>query len=124
MKYLSIAYLLWLAIKIATASSVGSSSDSKPLTFWQGAGFQWINPKSWAAGTSTLGTFTSSDAGNFYWQVALIAGVYVVAGIGSTSAWTLFGAGIARFLDNPKFLKAFNLSMAALLVGSLIVMFV
>jgi threonine/homoserine/homoserine lactone efflux protein len=124
MKILGIGYLLWLAYKIATATSIGGAGASKPFSFLQAAGFQWINPKSWAAGTSTLGTFTSTEAGNFHWQVLIVASVYVAAGFFSGSAWTLFGSGISRFLKEPKILRLFNLSMAVLLVGSLIVMFV
>jgi threonine/homoserine/homoserine lactone efflux protein len=123
MKVLGIAYLLWLAYKLATASSIGSNTDDKPLTFLQAAGFQWINPKSWAAGTSTLTTFTSSEAGNFHWQVVVVASVYIAAGFVSGSIWTLIGAGISRFLKNPKTLRVFNLSMAALLIGSLVMLF-
>lgn len=124
MKVLGIAYLLWLAYKLATATSIGGAKDSKPFTFLQASGFQWINPKSWAASTSTLATFTSSEAGNFHWQVIVVASVYVAAGFISGSIWALLGAGISRFLTNPATLKIFNLSMAVLLVGSLVMLFV
>ena len=48
-KWLSIAYLLYLAYKIATAAPnpLEGQSAGKPMTFVAAALFQWINPKAW-----------------------------------------------------------------------------
>src|SRR5262245_45632532 len=43
----TIAYLLYLAWKIATSGPIGEHHSSTSLGFWGGVGFQWINPKSW-----------------------------------------------------------------------------
>jgi threonine/homoserine/homoserine lactone efflux protein len=40
------------------------------------------------------------------------------------ACWLSFGIGMRRFLDDPRALRAFNLTMAALLVASLIPLFV
>jgi threonine/homoserine/homoserine lactone efflux protein len=47
---LSVAYLLFLAWKIANAappSAAAAEQTGKPLTFLQAAAFQWVNPKAW-----------------------------------------------------------------------------
>ena len=48
LKVLSIAYLLYLAGKIALAkhTSQGNVQRNKPMTFIQAVLFQWVNPKS------------------------------------------------------------------------------
>ncbi|MEO0917926.1 MAG: LysE family translocator, partial [Pseudomonadota bacterium] len=48
MSALSITYLLYLAWKIANAAppSEGEARGT-PLTFFQAAAFQWVNPKAW-----------------------------------------------------------------------------
>lgn len=43
---LSVAYMLWLAWKIATAVPPDAKKvTGTPLTFLQAAAFQWVNPK-------------------------------------------------------------------------------
>ena len=42
----SVAYMLWLAWKIAnSAAPEGSATGGTPMTFLQAAAFQWVNPK-------------------------------------------------------------------------------
>src|SRR5271154_3062055 len=52
LKYLCIAYLLYLAWRIARASAMQEQQAAKPLTFLQGAGFQWVNGKGWVIALS------------------------------------------------------------------------
>ena len=45
----SVAYLGWLALRIAQAAPTSPrDSAGKPFTFLQAAAFQWVNPKAWA----------------------------------------------------------------------------
>ena len=51
LRYAGAAYLLWLAWKIATAGPMtDQKAASRPMTFWQAAAFQWVNPKAWILG--------------------------------------------------------------------------
>src|SRR3974377_1402309 len=48
LKYISIVYLLYLAWSIASSAAVGEARKFyKPMTFVQGAAFQWVNVKGW-----------------------------------------------------------------------------
>jgi threonine/homoserine/homoserine lactone efflux protein len=122
MKILGVAYMLWLAWKIATATGLGEGkTEGKPLTFLQAAAFQWVNVKAWVMVLGAISVY--SPAGYSPIEKALyLGGIMLVVGSPPTHAWTLFGVGIRRFLQNPNVLRAFNWIMAALLVLSLLPM--
>ena len=111
------AYMLWLAWKIANAKGIaGGEAGGRPQTFWQAAAFQWVNPKAWAMALTAATTYTpeGSSVG-----VLIVAGTFMLVGAPCSAAWAGFGQGMRRFLDRPAVLRAFNLTMAALLVVSL-----
>jgi threonine/homoserine/homoserine lactone efflux protein len=111
----SVLYLLWLAAKIATATPKEGTSRARPFTFWQAAAFQWVNPKAWymAIGAITL------YAGDRPLGVLLVALIFAATNLPSISVWTVLGQQMRRFLGTPGRLRAFNWTMAALLVLSL-----
>ena len=47
LKWIGIAFLLWLSWKIASAGRADAEAGAKPAGFLTAAAFQWINPKSW-----------------------------------------------------------------------------
>jgi threonine/homoserine/homoserine lactone efflux protein len=122
LKVVGLAYMLWLAWKIATASGVGEGqAGGKPLTFLQGAAFQWVNVKAWMMVLGAISVY--APAGYSPVEKALyLGGIMLLAGSPPTHVWVLFGVGIRRFLQNPKALRAFNVTMALLLVASLVPM--
>lgn len=120
LKYVTFAYLLWLAWKIATAGRPDLELDeARPMTFLQAAAFQWVNPKGWAMFIGALALFTTAD-GNKVMQIGLIAVLFCLACIPNGIAWTLFGRGIAGFLEDDRRRMWFNIGMAALLVVSVV----
>ncbi len=122
LKVVGVAYMLWLAWKIATAAGVGEGeAGGRPLTFVEGAAFQWVNVKAWFMVMGAISVY--APAGYAPWQQALyLGGVMLLAGSPPTHIWTLFGVAIRRFLGNPRALRAFNVTMALLLVLSLVPM--
>jgi threonine/homoserine/homoserine lactone efflux protein len=122
MKLIGVAYMLLLSWKIATASGVGEGDvGGRPMSFLQGAAFQWVNVKAWVMVVNAISIY--SPAGQGPLGVALyLSLVMLVAGSPPTHVWTLFGVGIRRFLQNPTALRVFNVAMALLLVASLIPM--
>jgi threonine/homoserine/homoserine lactone efflux protein len=122
LKVIGVTYMLWLAFKIAMASGVSDGeAKGKPLTFLQGAVFQWVNPKAWMMILGAVSVY--GPAGYSPLEKALyLSLVMLIAGSPPTQIWAAFGVGIRRFLQNPKALRAFNITMAALLVLSLIPM--
>lgn len=118
LRWIGAAYLLWLAWKIASASSLdGSSSSARPMTFLQAAAFQWVNPKCWIMAIGAIATYLPTGSGA--WGLVFIAILYALINGPSVAVWAGFGVLIRRWLSTPRILQVFNITMALLLVLSL-----
>jgi threonine/homoserine/homoserine lactone efflux protein len=112
----SVSYLLWLAWRIANAPPPArAETEGRPLTFLQAAAFQWVNPKAWTMSLTAVTLYASGGA----LGAALVACAFAVVNLPSVSCWLLLGVRMRRWLTSPGRLRAFNWTMAALLVGSL-----
>ena len=120
-KVLGVAYLLYLAWLVASAapSNLEGSKESNPLTFMQAALFQWINPKAWVMATGAVAAYTSQDTEMFV-QVMAISLSFFAAGFPCVGIWLIFGSGLKRFLKERLYQRIFNISMALLLVVSVL----
>jgi threonine/homoserine/homoserine lactone efflux protein len=121
LKAAGLAYILWLAWKVATASGIGESGDAKgrPLTFIEAALFQWINVKAWMMAIGAVAVYTTAT-GNVFWEVPALALVFVLVNQPSVALWMVLGVGMRRLLSNPRQLRVFNIIMALLLVASVV----
>lgn len=113
LKWAGAALLLWLGWRIATAKRASAeTAGSRPFTFLEAAGFQWVNPKAW---TMAIGTASIFIAGAAPVLEALTAAlVFTVSGIGSSQTWLVGGVAIRRFLSTDLRLRVFNGVMGAL----------
>ncbi len=117
LKIASVAYLLFLAWKIAHAAPTrGQASQGQPMTFLQAAAFQWVNPKAWAMALTATTAYAPGQTLN---AVVIIAVIFAAVNLPSISTWTVLGQQMARMLTNPRRLAFFNWTMATLLVASL-----
>ncbi|HEX2813300.1 MAG TPA: LysE family translocator [Sphingopyxis sp.] len=118
LKLVSVVYMLWLAWKIAHAAapSDGESPQGKPMSFFQAVLFQWVNPKAWSMALTAIALYAPDR--NLA-AVLLVALVFGIINLPSTSLWAVMGVSLRGWLSNPGRLRAFNWTMAALLVGSL-----
>lgn len=115
MKAAALAYLLWLAWKIARAGAPRARAIARPFGFWQAVAFQWVNPKAWAMALSALAAYAPAHDLAATLQVALIFGAI---NLPSVSLWAMAGRSLGRFLEEPARLRLFNATMAILLVLS------
>lgn len=118
LKVLSVAYMLYLAWKIATTSGIGDTETrARPMTFFQAAAFQWVNPKAWSMALASISLYAASQS---LLSVAIVALVFTLVNLPSVSVWVLVGTQVRRLLSNPARLRLFNWAMALLLVLSLV----
>jgi threonine/homoserine/homoserine lactone efflux protein len=115
-KWAGIAYLLWIALQIARAGSIGHRSVARPLTFWQSAAFQYANPKAWMLSAATAGSFMASGASLA--RTALIVLGFALAAAASLLLWAALGAALRQWLTHGARLRLFNVSMGVLLAAT------
>lgn len=117
LKVASVGYMLWLAWKIAHSAAPGEGrAKPVPMTFLQAAAFQWVNPKAWAMALGAVSAYVVEPSALAY---AMVAGTFALVNLPSVSVWAVAGQAVRRWLDGPGRLKAFNWTMAVLLVLSL-----
>ena len=124
MKWLCASYLILLAWRIATSGTVSAQTRDdaaivgKPMELIGAALFQWVNPKAWAMATSTFGAYVPANVDNN--MVAGLSGLFVAVAVPCVMSWALFGTELRRWLKQPRHARAFNITMAIVLIASLI----
>ena len=88
--------------------------------FWAAAAFQWVNPKAWLVCAGAVGTYLQADAGTAFGQSVALALLFIVAALPSCFVWLAAGASVQRFLRTERAARIFNVTMGALLGGSLL----
>jgi threonine/homoserine/homoserine lactone efflux protein len=117
LKVVSVLYMLWLAWKIATAvPPSGTKVEGRPLTFLQAAAFQWVNTKAWIMSLAAVAIYAPDQQ---FVAVAWVALGFLSVGWLTTVIWTAVGVSLRRLLTRPNWLRAFNYTMAVLLLASL-----
>ncbi|MEP3295863.1 MAG: LysE family translocator [Pseudoruegeria sp.] len=126
MRSMGLAIILWMAWRIATApvteSDVGKEDDtatSSQLHAFIGAAiFQWVNPKAWVICASVISVYLK-EGENLALQASVFSSVFVFAAILGCLPWLIAGT-IARRALVGKRARIFNITMALLLVASMI----
>ena len=114
----SVAYMLWLAWKIAHANTPVEEGESggTPMTFLQAALFQWVNPKAWTMALTAVTLYAPDRSPT---AILLVAGAFGAVNLPCVSSWTVLGQQMRRLLTSSTRLTAFNWTMAVLLIASL-----
>lgn len=124
LKYAGAAYLVYLAAMIAMAEPLtpGQQNGGRPMSFWGAVLFQWVNVKGWVM---VIGTITAyAGIASFPWNIAAQVVICLLFGVAATSIWTLSGSSLRSLLTSPRAVRAFNIVMAVLLLGSLYPVFI
>jgi threonine/homoserine/homoserine lactone efflux protein len=122
LKVLGAAYMLWLAWKVANAGSPSDRADERPrpMTFWQAAAFQWVNPKAWVMAVSAMALYVRPDYAAL--DVAIVTAVFGIMTLPAVGTWAAFGHALRNLLRDPARVRVFNVVMALLLAASIVPM--
>ncbi len=90
------------------------------MGFWEAAAFQWVNPKSWLVCAGAVGAYFQAEAGNTLGQSVSLALLFIAAALPSCFVWLAAGASVQRFLRTERAARIFNVTMGALLAGSIL----
>lgn len=127
-RIVGLVVLLWLAWKIGSAP-VGRADQTAPAkdkpaerrgSFVGAALFQWVNPKAWLIAAGAIGSYMHPGSGGVLQQAGILAGVFIVAAALGSLPWLAFGAALGELLKQPRAARIFNITMAVLLVASMI----
>ena len=119
-KVLGVAYLIWLAWRIASAEPKAiEQGKSKPFSFIQAALFQWVNGKAWVMASGAVAAFTT--VGGVYWlEVSVITAAFLLVAFPCVGLWLVFGAALRTVLTKALFQRIFNICMAIILLLSVV----
>jgi threonine/homoserine/homoserine lactone efflux protein len=120
LKWCGAAFLCWLAWQIANAGRAGAAAGGRPVGFIGATAFQWTNPKSWLVSASAAATFLDQGAGNALTQSAAFGLTFLLVSLPCCLPWLACGAALQRWLRADRARRAFNFTMAAVLVGSVL----
>ncbi len=121
LKIVCVAYVLWLAWKIANITSMASGNGdtgSTPIGFAQAAAFQLVNPKAWAVALIVTVSYTSRE--EYFTSLVTMIGVFAMVNLPSISTWAVFGTALRRLLATDRRVRTFNIAMAMVLVASMV----
>lgn len=115
LRVLSAGYLIYLSYKIATAGGTELKNSGKPLTWFQAASFQFVNPKAWVMSLTFVSSFVP-NLGSIWLEVAFVLVVGMGINFPCTSVWVLFGKAMARMFTSDRTRKLINYIMAVMLL--------
>ena len=81
--------------------------------------FQWVNGKAWVMATGAVAAFTTV-AGSLWLEVLEITAAFLAVAFPCVGVWLVAGAGLRQLLTNHTAQRIFNVSMAPLLVFSVL----
>lgn len=122
LKFVGIIYLCYMAYKIANNKSSYETNEtiqSEPFTFLQGLIYPFLNPKAWIVYTSVISIYVTSIDKSFL-QIGIIIFFIFISMIITTYFWSFGGITLKKMLKNEKFTRKLNISMAILLVLSVV----
>lgn len=117
-KAAGIAYLLWLAWKLARADRMGRADPSRlGIGFGRGVLLQFVNIKAWLLALTLVAGWIAGQAEPMA-RFAVVAAVMVVYAFASNLSYALLGSLLRDWLAEGARLLWFNRAMAAVLVAT------
>lgn len=119
LRWASVAYILWLAWKIAGARIVEKEASASAPSFTAGLIVHPLNPKAWAMIIGALTNFSTPDASALS-ITAASALLFLVLQIVLQSFWTLAGVQVAKLIAGSAKEVWLMRTLAVLMVGSVL----
>jgi threonine/homoserine/homoserine lactone efflux protein len=117
LKVVGSAYLLYLAVRIATSHGGDRTVAARPLGVLHAAAFQFANPKAWLFGLTAVGTFLPRRLAPVPAALAVAATSAVII-LGTAAVWAAGGAALNRLVERGPAQRAVSLALALVLAAS------
>ena len=121
-KAMGVAYLLWLALKLAHSSPLAQTHAAQlQVTFWQGVMLQFLNIKAWMLALTIVAGWLAGQ-NDAVRRFAVILPLMMAFGLVSNLSYALMGSLLRDWLSGPdgtaRRLRRFNRTMAAVLAAT------
>jgi threonine/homoserine/homoserine lactone efflux protein len=117
-KWVGGLYMLYLGWLLLRPARWGDARVARPLTFWQSAVFQYVNPKAWMLVVATTSAYIPGHGVSAH--TTLICAMWSGACVLSLVAWAWLGAALREWLRVGNRLRGFNALMALALITAAI----
>ena len=123
LKAIGSVYLLYLAWQVAASAVVTEADVGSAPGFGASVAFQFVNPKAWFFVLSAVAAFRppGMDAVS---AALVMAAVVMVIVIPSAGLWALGGNALSRFVSGPRAHRAISLTLALVLAGMVVLIWV
>jgi threonine/homoserine/homoserine lactone efflux protein len=122
-KLLGVAYMLWLAWKLARAGQMAQVDERRlQVTFWQGVGLQFVNIKAWMLALTLSAGWVVNAAGqpasNPGERLLIVCALMFLFAFSSNFAYAVIGSLLRGWLAQGRRLLWFNRVLALVLAGT------
>ena len=119
MKYVAFGYVIFLAWKtVRSAPARMKESSAQPITMFQSALFQLVNPKAWIATGTLIAAYVPKDA--TVWTFVIAGTTFLIATMPGAMMWAGAGQAVRFLLAGSRAHRIFTVVMALALVGSMV----
>lgn len=122
MKLCGSIYLLYLAWQVAGTGAL-ERTTARPMRLFQAVAFQLVNPKVWIFALGAMTTFRPTNVPVVLGSV-LVAVVMMAVAIPSSAVWAVGGEAIDRLIQRPATRRAVSLSLAAVVVATVVLVWI
>jgi len=105
-----VAYLLWLAARLARSTSLAEKQVLRPLNVWQSAALQYANIKAWMLALATAASYMAG-APSPAQRVLLVCVTFGLFGFVSNGLYGVLGASLRQWLMQGNRVRWFNRAM-------------
>ena len=111
------AYLIYLAWQLRSMAFVQQDAESKPMSLFGAALFQFANPKAWVMAVTGASAFLPVMQ-PLWFAVAVFCVVFCAVNLPCIGVWAGAGAALRRHLAQPKWQRLFCIVMVLLTLYS------
>lgn len=123
LKIVGSTYLLYLAYRIVGGGGMVRAEVPRPLTFFQGLIFQYVNPKAWVFVLAAVSTFRPAELPLLTGTV-LMATVMMFVVVPCAALWAGAGSVLSRYLSDEGRSRIFRIALGVLLAATVIYIWV
>jgi threonine/homoserine/homoserine lactone efflux protein len=109
-------YVIWLAVRLLRAGSIGDPGDARPAGFVDGAALLLLNPKAWLIMMLMFTQFLAGQRGDPA-TVLWIATVFTLNNLVAFLVWTVLGDRLAALFRDRAGARRLNTAFGLVLAG-------